>query len=44
MKKLPFKKMHGIGNDYIMLEDKHLKELKISLTTELIQDICQKNF
>jgi diaminopimelate epimerase len=44
MKKIKFTKMHGIGNDFVILKKQYLKENEIELTTELIQSICHRNF
>jgi diaminopimelate epimerase len=44
MKKLPFVKMHGTGNDFVVLYEKDVEELNINLTESFIQKICNRNF
>jgi len=36
--------MHGIWNDFIVIEDKYLKENNIELNEKLVQKICHRNF
>lgn len=44
MKKLPFVKMHGIWNDFIMINIIDLDKISTILTPELIQKMCDRNF
>ncbi len=44
MKKLPFTKMHGIWNDFIILNQSDLDNLSIELTEKFVQKICNRNF
>ena len=44
MKKLPFKKIHWTGNDFIMIFKKDLKQLNIELTPKLIIKMCDRHF
>jgi len=44
MKKLPFVKMHGTGNDFIVLYEKDINDGGVELTESFIQKICNRNF
>lgn len=44
MKKLPFTKMHGTWNDFIIIRNTDLLTLNIKLTPDLISKICDRNF
>lgn len=44
MKKLPFVKMHGTGNDFIVLYEKDIEELEVNLSESFIQKMCNRNF
>lgn len=44
MKKIKFVKMHWIGNDFIMINEKDLESEKINLTKDLIKNLCDRNF
>lgn len=44
MKKLPFVKMHGTGNDFIVLYEKDINDREVELTESFIQKICNRNF
>lgn len=44
MKKLHFVKMHWTWNDFILINNDHLIELKIDLTKELIVRMCDRHF
>ncbi len=44
MKKLPFKKLHGIWNDFILLQRKDIIKLDIEISKEFTQRMCNRNF
>jgi len=44
MKKLKFTKMHWIGNDFIVINQKDLDKENIKLTKDLVQKMCDRNF
>ena len=44
MKKLKFTKMHWIGNDFIVVNQKDLDKENIKLTKDLVQKMCDRNF
>jgi len=44
MKKLSFIKMHWIWNDFIMINNSDLVENSIELTSDLIKQMCNRNF
>lgn len=44
MKQLPFVKMHGTGNDFIMIHENDLAKLDIILWEELIKQMCDRHF
>ena len=44
MKKLHFTKMHGIWNDFIIVNKCELEEKNIDLNHEFIKKICHRNF
>ena len=44
MKKINFTKMHGIWNDFIILNNCELELKSIELNKEFIQKICDRNF
>ncbi len=44
MKKLPFVKIHGTGNDFVVLHEKDIEELSINLNESFIQKICNRSF
>lgn len=43
MNNLKFAKMHGIGNDFVVLEEKELEKISIP-RTELAQKLCDRRF
>lgn len=44
MRRLVFTKMHWIWNDFIVLNEKDLKQANISLTEDLVKKMCHRNF
>ncbi len=44
MKKLPFRKMHWIWNDFIVINNDDLIKKNIFLTENLIKEMCHRNF
>jgi|GEM_PF-1578145 len=44
MKKLPFVKMHGTGNDFVVLYEKDIEELEVNLSESFIKKMCNRNF
>lgn len=44
LKKLPFVKMHWIWNDFIMINSLDLDKYLVELTSDLVKNICNRNF
>jgi diaminopimelate epimerase len=40
----PFKKMHGLGNDFIMMNGQDLPSLSLPILQALAKDVCDRHF
>jgi diaminopimelate epimerase len=40
----PFKKMHGLGNDFIMMKASDLQTLEITALQALAKRVCDRHF
>ena len=41
---LPFTKMHGLGNDFIMIKGENLPSLDLQFLSKLAKTVCDRNF